>query len=178
MMTITRFSIILLLFVAFFFACGESNSDPFADCQYKKPVAAFSESLSEVNSHTFKMEGTTGVEQVLFKNGVSLELYQSGCNEIRQEFRFIIPGTFEIDEPQFWIDQAAQQFDYLGELSDAHAGMLMWAGEIRKNTARLELGQALEIQPTYFIKIDRIRSMDKVLIIVELFQRMNSSQSN
>lgn len=177
-MTITRFSIIVFLFVTLFFACGESSSDPFADCQYKKPVAAFNESLSEVNSHTFKMEGTTGVEQVLFNNGVSLELFQSGCNEIRQEFRFTIPGTFEIDDPQFWVDQAAQQFDYLGELSDAHAGMLMWAGEIRKNAPRLELGQALEIQPTYFIKIDRIRSTDKALIIVELFQRIKSDGAN
>lgn len=177
-MNIIRFPIIFLLFTTLLFACGESNSDPFADCQYKKPVAAFSESLSEVNSHTFKMEGTTGVEQVVFKNGVSLELYQSGCNEIRQEFRFTIPGTFEVDEPQFWVDQAARQFDYLGELSDAHAGMLMWAGEIRKNTTRLELGQALEIQPTYFIKIDRIRSTDKALIIVELFQRIQSNGSN
>ena len=72
-------------------ACGSNSNDPFADCAQGRPVAIFSDSLEAVARHQFEIKDKIGMEQVAFKNGVALEVYQSGCDLVRQEFRFQLP---------------------------------------------------------------------------------------
>ena len=167
MMKLFSISFVCLLLLS----CGGNSSDPFAKCKYKQPEAVFSNSLSNVNEHTFNIEGTTGHERLTFENGIGLELFQSGCNEIVQDFRFQIPGKFRVDEPQIWVKMAIDQLKYMGDLSEKHQAMLIWAQMMEQAQSEIVTGQAYELQPSIFVKVDRILSNNQVLLTLELSQR-------
>ncbi|MEO1514222.1 MAG: hypothetical protein AAFV95_04395 [Bacteroidota bacterium] len=152
-------------------SCDSGPSDPFADCRYGKPTAIFNDSLPAIQQHQFELQGKTGFERISFQNGLQLELYQSGCDNIQQEFRFSLPGQPPQDTPEFWFKQAVSLLNYLGGLSKKQQALLMWSNMIRQKSTPAKLGQAVELEPGAFAKIDHIKGTEQNLIIIELSSR-------
>ncbi len=154
------------------FACrnGDSSSNENPDsleeaCKYGAPTPIFSKELEKVTDHFFSVKGQKGVERVQFENGMELELLQSGCDELLQSYRFSLSKDLNGDD-QFWIEQAIEQFRYLSTLSENHLSLSLWAGAIANSTEYISLGVSFEPEPNTFIKIDKIPSIEKTILVV------------
>lgn len=167
-MFFTFFTCFLLL------TCGNENppskgavNPGLEKCKYGSPTPIFSKELEKVVDHSFSVNGQKGVEKVKFENGTELELIQDGCNELLQSFQFSFNGDVT-GEDQFWIEQAVEQFRYLSTLSENHLSFSLWAGAIANNIETINLGAAFEPEPNTFIKIDKVPSGDKTILVVTL----------
>jgi hypothetical protein len=158
---------IVLLCFSFLFSCGfGGGDDPFSKCKYGKPKPVFEGDYARIDSQRFEIKGMDGIEQVWFNNGMHLELLQQGCDKARQTFHFKLPGVFDPDEN--WIVLAASQFEYLSAVSEQHYELGIWAQAIQQNSASLSLGEKINLQPGYSVKIDKINAADHAILIVEL----------
>ena len=144
------------------------STDPFKDCKAGKPEAIFEGNFEQVSSQKFKIEQKEGIENVLFKNGLDLELIQQGCDKVTQVFQFKIPQKMEGE--QDWIALAAEQFTYLSRTSEKHGMLGMWGQTIRANGPNLQLGEKQSLQPGISIKVDKVQSTEYTTILVELSQ--------
>lgn len=164
----------LLFLIICILTLGCSSDNPSNDnknpsineaCKYGAPTPIFSKDLEKVTKHAFTAEGQKGVEKVKFENGVDLELLQSGCNELTQSYRFFLQGDLEGND-QFWAEQAVEQFRYLSTLSENHLSFSLWAGAIQNSVEFISLGESFEPEPNTFIKIDKIPSGEKTILVV------------
>lgn len=173
-MTAIKINIIYILsFLSLlFFSCENSSSekDNFKDCKYGQPTAIFSTDLPEVKKHQFKVKGKEGIELVSFANEMDLELIQSGCQKSTQDFNFSIPGKFEGDAT-YWVNEAIKQFQYLGNLGEKFAVLSFWGQAIEAKKKHFNLGQQVEVQPGFYVKINKVVSSDFVIITVKLFEK-------
>lgn len=82
---------ILLFLMSLLQSCGGNQTDK--NCQYNTPVAVFAD-IPTMTNHQFAANGQSSKESVTVTPlAMDIELYQSGCNTLEQEFRFILDGT-------------------------------------------------------------------------------------
>jgi hypothetical protein len=171
-----KYSILGILICLFFFSCGNKNQgsdDPFANCKFGKPEPVFSNDIPKISSHDFRLAGKEGIEKVVFENGVHLEIIQSGCDAVRQEFQFTLTGNFENASADSWALKAIEQFQYMGAFGEKFAPFSFWANAMQQSAQHFALGQPLEVQPGAFVTIDKIFSPDYTILIVVLSQQEN-----
>jgi hypothetical protein len=157
----------ILMCLSLLLSCGlGGENDPFSKCRYKKPKPVFEGEYARIDSQRFEVKGMEGIEQVWFSNGMQLELLQQGCDKAIQTFHFKLPGVFDQDEN--WIILAASQFEYLSAVSERHYELGIWAQAIQQNSSSLFLGEKINLQPGYSVKIDNINAADHAVLIVEL----------
>ncbi len=152
-----------------------SNSDhkkaienKFSECKYGKPQAIFSDTLQHIEAHHFTMQGKAGIEQVEFDHGVQLELIQTGCNQIRQEFRFDLPGNHDEKNTADWVRESHLLFRYMGTLSEAHVSLTFWGNALLDQIQQIKMGQALALAPGFSATLDKIPGTDQTTLIVVL----------
>lgn len=158
-----RLTPFLLIFVG---VCLWGCKDEAQKCAYPPPVAIFSDSMSFVSSHAFKLEKRNASESVAFENGLQLELDQSGCDHIKQTFQFTTEKPGEGDPNWFFL--TAQQFEYVSRLSPKFMSLSSWAELINMNASQFRLSEPLEIENGFFVKIDKIDSGKNVILTAEL----------
>jgi hypothetical protein len=137
----------------------------------QKPSAFFAPTMQGVASHEFSLAATKSVERVAFDNGSALEIIQSGCAKIKQQFVFSLPGNFaqaEASTAVFWTENAIQQFNTLAKLDPKLNGLAMWSSALNAVKADLKIQEPLELEPHRFISLDRIVSESSALLIVTL----------
>lgn len=169
-MKISQFSILIFLFSV---GCTNTPSGQrsFSDCPNPAPVAVFSDKLDAVTNHQFQLKDLEGIEEVDFANGMHLTLIQSGCETIRQEFQFQIPGSnFPSDDTEYWVAEALRQLRYLAGLGPQYLSLNDWAQAIEINKDLFQLGEPVEIQVGFRVEIDRIRYADHATVLLTLSQ--------
>jgi hypothetical protein len=150
-------------------ACGKSDkSDPFADCKYSRPEAIFSQNLPGVSRHSFEIAEGSAIEKLQLDKGIRLTVLQSGCEEVRQEFRFEMPGKYQERGPDFWIDQSIMQLDKLADLGPEYFIFEAWARGVFEKNDQISLGRNTEIQPGFDIRIDRELHSDHAILVLTL----------
>lgn len=164
----TTFWILWIVLLLGFSGC-KSTSENTEKCKYGAPVAIFSPDIPGIKQHEFSVKGQEGIEKVTFKKGHTLELHQSGCNEVRQEFRFTIPAPPPDSAPN-WFVLASEQFNFMGTLSPGLAPFTFWGDAIADRAGALQLGVPSDFEGGFTVKIDKIESGDSILLIVELTQ--------
>ncbi|RMG85377.1 MAG: hypothetical protein D6714_06065 [Bacteroidetes bacterium] len=158
----------LLFFAWALSGCGDGTEKE--TCKTGKPVAVFSDALAGIERHDFTVNGNNSVETVTFSNGVRLELSQSGCETLTQEFRFYITGYKPTDDPKEWIDLAIAQFDFLGGLDPELAHFSSWAAALRQARDNMHTAVGYELAPGRWVKIDRIVSGPEIILRITLSQ--------
>lgn len=171
-MTTSVKTFFILIICTIIFSCDnettssdEKQTSSAEKCKYGSPTPIFSKDLEKVLEQSFTVNGQKGIEKVQFENGLELELLQSGCNDLFQSFQFALSKDLNGDEA-FWIQQAAAQFHYLSTLSEKHFSFNLWSDVISKGAELITLGEAFEPEPNTFIKIDKIPSGDKTILVV------------
>jgi len=158
---------ILLLFTLFITSCSESVSQK-EKCRFGEPTAIFNPENPALRSTDFQKNGRMGIETVQFNNELVLELTQSGCQEVIQDFVFTLPMTNPSADGQYWIGQGEQLMRFLGNLSPDLIQFSEWANMIAQSAKEMKLGQAKEIQTGYFVTIDKIAGNAETIIKVTL----------
>ena len=160
--------IILISWTLLLISCSENTTSKEEKCRFGEPTAIFNPENPAIASTNFKKEGRTGIEAVEFKNQLSLELTQSGCQELVQDFAFSIPMTNPEADGQFWIQQGEQLMRFLGNTDPSLMQFSEWANMIAQSGKEMKLGQAKEIQTGYFITVDKISGKEETVIKVTL----------
>ncbi|MDX1666637.1 MAG: hypothetical protein R3350_05395 [Saprospiraceae bacterium] len=145
---------------------GEGNS--FSDCKYDRPQPIFESDLPTVVEHQFDIRRMKGIEEVEFSGHPDLTIIQSGCDHIRQEFQFELDSLPQNTEAAFWIDLAQEQFHRLGNLSPDYLVFLSWAQEIKEKAYQIKLAESIELQPGFYVRIDKIISRNSAILLVVL----------
>lgn len=167
-----RFAVLLISFVLGSCRNNRIASENLADCPHPVPIAIFSDTLPAVTRHQFNLNAMESVEEVTFRNGVELTLIQSGCEARKQEFRFRLPGeNFPANDQAFWREQITQQLRFLANLGPQYLALNAWTEAIEQLEGQIMLGEAIEIQPGFYIEIDRIISSDYAILLLILAER-------
>lgn len=156
-----------LLFIALLIGCGNST-DSNNDCPLGQPTPIFSDTLNQVQSQQFELDGQTSLETVVFKNGIALELAQSGCEQIAQEFQFKIKNIPNKSNTLSWVEAGIGQFKFLASLGEQFAPFFMWATSIEDQKENFAFNTPLELGPGFFVTFNKVPGSDFDILIVRL----------
>lgn len=161
--------VVVMMLLLLLSACGEDNTDAyFENCKYGKPKAIFSSDTPGVESHSFRLKSKEGIEKIIFESGKELTIIQTGCDSIRQNFQFRLPGSYEKDGSLKWVEITVEQFEYLAGLGPEYMVFSSWAQSIAARAQTIRLAESTEIQPGFFVRIDRIISRNHADLLVTL----------
>lgn len=169
MQSISNLLFFFVILAFLFTNCNETESKK--ECTFGEPVPIFKSTNEAVRKTTFQKNGRQGIEEVLFKNGISLELIQDGCDEVKQDFSFKLPPSNAAQPDTFWVEKGSQLLRYLSKTDLTLTQFGQWAGMIDQNKALFKLGEAQEVQPNYFITVDKINSPNETIVKVTLMGR-------
>jgi hypothetical protein len=160
----------VLFFIIFTIIIGCKN-DSKPKCKYGTPTAIFSDTTPTVIKHLFQMKDETGVEMVVFKNKLLLEIEQTGCNEIHQQFSFIMFGKFNDADDNIWKQVAMTHFREISKLSPNLLPFAGWASAIESVKDKLKLSEPVDLEGGITLRIDKIISADKATLVVQVSQQ-------
>jgi hypothetical protein len=167
--------IIFFTTLLFSIACNSDKKSkegkPFAGCKCGAPTPIFNEDIPEhVSGHNFSMTTNSGVEIVRMKNGSTLQIVQTGCNDIKQEFSFIYKDNkFASFTDAQWIQNAVEEFRKIGSFSQNFAPFILWGNAMDAYKAEFKLGEDKELDKGFFMKIDKIVSAEEATMIVTVY---------
>jgi hypothetical protein len=162
-------TLVFLLFIAACSGSGKKDKGDFSDCPYGAPQAVFPDSLEAVQHQTFELGQGRAIEEVIFRNGKKLELIQSGCTTIRQEYRFPIDIRGAMPQTdEHWLRHAANEMEFLAGLSPSHQPLGAWAQIIAAYATEAKVGESIEVEPGNSFQIDAIQSLEAPMVIVVL----------
>ena len=149
---------------------GKQAAQPFSDCPYGSPKAIFSAELPGVEKHQFELSAQQAREKVQFGEGPVLELIQSGCEKPRQEFQFSLPVSTSGFTDKDWLDLSLELFAMMGNLHESLQPFLLWRSALLPRVDEMKLGLPLELEPGFFVRIDKVSQSDSGLLILTLYQ--------
>lgn len=156
----------LLMLVA---ACRNQGAEAyFENCKYGKPEAIFDSSVPGLREHNFTLKKQEGVEKLVFESGKVLTIRQMGCDAIRQEFEFDLPGQYEKGTAEKWVERTVQEFQALAGLGPNYLMFSSWAQAIAGKSEQIRLAESVEIQPGFYVNIDRVVGPDSATLLVTL----------
>ena len=148
-------------------ACKNDSS---GKCKFGEPTAMFSDTMEMVKKHHFEIKEKTGIELAAFKNGMMLEVEQSGCNEIHQQFTFILPGDYSKSDDTFWKVLTVKNFKILAASSPKLFPFNGWAEAIEGVSPQIKLSEPFEVDKGIQVRIDKILSANQAMLVVQLSQ--------
>lgn len=160
----------ILVFLLLVCACGETpkaSENTFEECLYEQPEAIFSSSVPTVVNHEFIMNGRVGVERIVFESGLQIDIHQSGCDELQQNFFFYLDKSLSATAT---ITQAAEYFYDLGTLDEAYLPLYEWGDLINKHAAAISLEQSYVVYPGFYVTIKQYKKKSNHLLEVVLSQ--------
>lgn len=162
----TLFSTCIIGFCLLISAC-QFNS---GKCKFGDPTAIFSDTMKMIKKHHFEIREKIGIELASFSNGMMLEVEQSGCNDIRQQFTFILPGDFSKSDDAFFKTLAAKNFRLLADSSPKLYPFTGWADAIDAVKDRLKLAEPIDVEKGTTVRIDKIVNNQQTMLVVQLSQ--------
>jgi len=163
-----------LFFFVFLFSCGDTatstSNEPFGNCQFGAPKAIFKSTIPKIKVHAFQLNATSAVEKVQFDGGIALELIQSGCEKPKQEFQFTIPTSTTAFKDEDWLMMGIDLFAFMGNLAPELQPFLLWQGALKDKIGQLKIGLPHQLEPGFFVKMDKVAAADSGLLVMTLYQ--------
>jgi hypothetical protein len=157
---------VLMIKLLLLIAC--QNSTGKSACKYGTPTPVFRAEQPSIQSHRFTAQGNEATEEVTFSDGLKLRLLQSGCNAIRQEFQFVLPGNLQAQPADFWINTSIELLKKLGNLGLDYSAFNTWAQTIETQKEQLKLAESVALQPGFYVTIDRITRTENATLVLTL----------
>ncbi len=166
-MNLNYFFLIFIILLTISCRQGNTNTDTPQKCKYGAPRAIFLRETPGISNHSFSINQNEGIEKLRLDMGVDLTIIQSGCNNIRQEFQFLIPGKdFQGKEPAFWVAFATELLSTLGRLGPDYAGFSAYAQAIESIASEVKLAESFELQQSFYVSIDRVLGTDNATLVL------------
>lgn len=165
------FAAFLLIFSAF--SCADSPKT----CKVGAPQAIFKNGMPTVKKTYFEIKReasgeNVGIEMVAFDNKLLLEIEQSGCTDILQQFTFIMFGKFpEQSDDEIWKTLAIRHFRDLAKIAPELTAFNGWADAIESVKKDMKLGDVMKVGDGFNVRIDKIVSADKATLVVRFSQK-------
>lgn len=157
---------LLLLFVG----CGEPADRP---CVGGEPTAIF-EGIKAFENHDFEQNGQESVEKITVPEmNMAIELYQSGCDRIEQEFRILLQEAYEVNTPATVCAlHLSNIIMLLAEKDPQKLGALQqWAEAIRADAERMMYNERIQLSNSaVYIQIDKIHQTNSAILSVVFSQ--------
>lgn len=163
----SRISIFLLIHVFFALLTGCSGGAGEQNCKGGVPEPVFNERLPGIEEHRFESKGRNSSEFIQLADGTQVELLQSGCTELVQEFRFTLPQE-ALSPTMNHQDLAAAQFRKLAALGPNFQVFNAWGQAIVDQGEEFRLGATAEVGPGFSATVDQIQMGTEQLLIVRL----------
>ncbi len=161
-----RFYIYALILVFHLSSCGGNTND--TGCKMGSPEAIFSTSLNGFENHSFKLVQNNGTETFDY-NGSPVVIYQTGCDQISQEFQFTFENKTGSDsEAMMKIANILSNWSKLGQKQEMFGS---WAQQIRMVSEDMQLGQSFSPAPNIEIAMDRVNQAVGEILTLTLIQK-------
>lgn len=151
-----------------FFACKNGEKK----CPYGDPMPIFSEKLDHVKLHQFEKKDGESLESLIFDSGITLEIEQTGCEQIRQEFRFTALGDRRNLADSLWAKEAVRQLVFLSSLGPKQAPLRTWADAIEKSRSEMKLGENFDLGGGVMAQVGKVVGPDQSVLTLVLSQKM------
>ncbi len=149
-------------------SCQPRGPRKLEDCPYGRPRAVFSEAMPGVSAHQFLEEPYATTESFRLGDTLVVTLIQSGCEKPAQEFRFEMPLHAGEDSNAFWAAKCVDLLYILANLDASTTPLSAWAQAIEPKIPNFILGEPMLIQQDTYVKVDRIRSVEGVILLLTL----------
>lgn len=164
--------------ILFFWLMGctnrKSEEDAFTRCLYEAPSPVFADDLAGVAGHHFKLESQSAVEFLAFEDGLELTVLQSGCDQIRQEYRFSIPSGqadgHEGNEKE-WVAEVIRLLQRLARMGPEYLSFHSWARAIADNADHIRLREPAELSTGFFAQIEVSHTQGHAILTLILFEK-------
>lgn len=158
--------IISILFIGV--GCGASGNQK-KECKYKPPTAIF-EHIQGFANHSFEVKGQDAVEKVTVPAmNLSIELYQSGCDVLQQEYRMLLNGTYPLNTPpEVCAIDIAEIFYNLSQQDPNELGLLQqWAIAMKDNAKSFQYNEKMIFSgSTISAKINKTHQTNSAMLTV------------
>lgn len=154
---------------------GCFNSPPKGDesCKYKAPTAIF-EGIDSFQNHSFEINGQEALEKVsLPRYKMDIELYQSGCDFLKQEYRFLLYEPYPANTPpEICAHQIAGIFLLLARDAPIQLGtMRQWAQAIKNAAADFKYNESIPLVGTDIeAQIDKVHQPESAILSIVFSQ--------
>ncbi len=153
LMLFSIFSILLM-------TCSNSSEQK---CKFGSPTPIFVQDNQEILNEQFNLKGQSSSENIQFKNGLKLQITQSGCNHLEQIFEFHTnenPKSFSES-----VDLLLQYLMYFSKINDKYLMYQQWANSIHQKRTELKRGKTTELSPGFNINIDYINGENATILL-------------
>lgn len=167
-----------------FFACKSEESSTKNDCPYGEPRPILIENAVGVSDYSFEVNGQNSIETAmvedtfLMTNRFKFTLLQSGCESIKQEYRFELPpADYSQNLDSFFVQRAAEGLKVIAERNPQSADSFIpnFAFELFYSAGNVPLNQPLpvdgEVAPGLLFAIRKIANEQEGIVSVEFFQQ-------
>lgn len=122
-------------------SCGGTNEQPTCNGQ---PVPIF-DNIQGFEQHTFEVTGQNGKEFVSVPTlALDIELYQSGCTNLEQEYRFLLHGTLPTNTtPKECAITIAQIFYNMSQLDPKLSQYAEWAKAVGQSAENFQYNETI-----------------------------------
>lgn len=135
-----------------------------SDCRYGEPTPIFNPQVVGIINHQFVHEGMEGIEQLILDTGLEVEIYQTGCDEISQEFRFTLTELPPNRPKAFWMSAASACFIQLSTLEVDQIIFSQYAQAIQQFSETIEMGETVELGTGFYMKIDAVEMGEDAIL--------------
>jgi hypothetical protein len=164
-----RIYLLSILFVLQFASCSNSSQNSSnSDCKYGSPTAIFSDTLQQISQHQFSTNNNESTESIVFEDGIELQILQSGCNNIKQEFQFKYQGNFQDRNLQQWTEEALKQFIRLSQLHPDYMVFQLWGQAIAAKAEEIKRAERIELESGFYFKLDWIAGSNDANLMLTL----------
>lgn len=152
---------------------GGCASDPpqresFEDCLYGAPEPIFDASLRGVSEHQFELQPGKGVERFVLNQSTVVQIEQTGCDQIRQEFTFSWAAA---NRQEDWALQAIQKYRELGELGAPYLSFSAISEVLQSRQEQLRpRGQSISLQPGLAFRITEAETGQRSKLVTVLYE--------
>ncbi|KGE86159.1 MAG: hypothetical protein ACE362_03730 [Phaeodactylibacter xiamenensis] len=152
---------------------GGCASDPpqrqsFEDCLYGAPEPIFDASLPGVSQHRFELQPGKGVERFVLNQSTIVQIEQTGCDQIRQEFTFSWDAAARRED---WAAQAIQKYRELGELGAPYLSFSAISEVLQARKEKLRpRGEAISLQPGLAFRITAAETGQQSKLVTVLYE--------
>lgn len=156
---------------------GEQGDVP---CKYGKPSPILAEDVVGVSQYEFTATDSSGRETALITDtllatsAMRFTLVQSGCEKMKQEFRFELPQTdYTMQPDSFFVQRAAEGLRVLSEKSPSTSQSFIpnFAFELYASAGNVSLNKVLAVDsktaPGVSFMVNKIVSPHDAIISVE-----------
>lgn len=133
------------------------NIDP-SDCLYDSPVPIFGSIQDQLENYLFQETGPFKTSEQFQYKDTEVEILQTGCNQVYQEFRFTTDSSLGV------VDFASNIFNEFSGLDQSLFALNQFANEFQRQKDIIETNQLIQFSDIIYLKMDETAFGEKRLI--------------